>query len=208
MSIKKDYDAWSDQYDSNSNKTRDLDAISTSQTLSKYAFDFVLELGCGTAKNTPFFLSRAKKVIGIDFSEGMLQKARQKVKDARCKFIKADIMEDWPVENGSIDLISSNLVLEHIEDLNPIFEKTNQKLRSGGLFFISELHPFKQYNGSGAQFDTTKGKVELEVFTHNLTDFTRSAQQNGFSLLEINEWFDDGMIQDLPRLITFVFKKE
>lgn len=48
MSIEKAYNIWADQYDTNSNKTSDLDTISTLETLSKFDFSKVLELGCGT----------------------------------------------------------------------------------------------------------------------------------------------------------------
>ena len=39
MSIKKSYDSWSEQYDINENKTRDLDQKVTIKTLSRFVFD-------------------------------------------------------------------------------------------------------------------------------------------------------------------------
>jgi hypothetical protein len=36
LSIEKAYNIWADQYDSNKNKTRDLDTKSTTETLSEY----------------------------------------------------------------------------------------------------------------------------------------------------------------------------
>ena len=50
--IEKAYNSWAIQYDTNKNKTRDLDVKSTITTLSKYDFKNVLELGSGTGKNT------------------------------------------------------------------------------------------------------------------------------------------------------------
>ena len=61
MSIEKAYDAWSREYDTNENKTRDLDVKATKETLSRYKFEHVIELGCGKGKNTRWLLSRAKK---------------------------------------------------------------------------------------------------------------------------------------------------
>ena len=63
MSIEKAYNLWAEQYDSNQNKTRDLDGISTINILSKYKFETVLELGCGTGKNTLWLLEKAKKLL-------------------------------------------------------------------------------------------------------------------------------------------------
>ena len=78
MSIEKAYNAWAEQYDTNENKTRDLDIKATVESLSKYKFKHVLELGCGTGKNTSWLLTKAERVIGLDFSQEMLNIAREK----------------------------------------------------------------------------------------------------------------------------------
>ena len=91
MSIEKAYNIWAHQYDSNKNSTRDLDEKSTFETLSDYSFENVLELGCGTAKNTKWFLGKATRIIGLDFSEEMLNKAKEKIHDKRVTFKKADL---------------------------------------------------------------------------------------------------------------------
>ena len=89
-----------------------------------------------------------------------------------------------------------------------LFNQANQKLLENGIFFISELHPFKQYLGSKAKFETENGIEELKVFIHHISDYVESAENNDFKLLEINEWFDDNSEKDIPRLISFVFRKK
>jgi len=208
MKIEKAYNLWSSQYDTNNNKTRDLDAVVTKRTLSNFDFDNILELGCGTGKNTLYLLSKAKTITGIDFSEGMLAKAKAKITDDKVNFIKKDLTKDWNLENNYFDLITCSLTLEHIENMNVIFKQVHQKLKKGGLFFISELHPFKQYLGSKARFETEKGIQELEVFAHHISDYLESASYFGFELIILNEWFDDSFENEVPRLISFVFKKK
>ena len=205
--IEKAYDSWAHQYDSNRNKTRDLDAKATSETLSHYSFNDVLELGCGTGKNTLFLLKKASSIIGIDFSQEMLSKAKEKINDYRVQFVKADLNDSWKIEHKSKDLITSSLTLEHIKDFNHIFEQAHKVLRDNGLFFISELHPFKQYSGSKARFESENGLLELDVFTHHISDYLEHSKANGFVLLEMNEWFDEDDRSEIPRLISFVFKK-
>lgn len=207
MSIEKSYNSWANQYDTNENKTRDLDKKSTIQTLSKYKFENVLELGCGTGKNTGWLLKKAKRIIGLDFSQEMLSIAKDKIIDERVNFLKSDLTKNWEIENHFADLITCSLTLEHIEDLNHIFCQANQKLKRNGLFFISELHPFKQYIGSKAKFETENGTKELEVFTHHISDYIDNAVNNEFELVEINELFDENSKNEIPRLISFVFKK-
>ena len=136
MSIEKAYDSWALQYDTNDNRTRDLDKKSTIDTLSKYDFKNVLELGCGTGKNTNWLLKKAERIIGLDFSQAMLDIAKSKIVDDRVLFKKADLTENWDIENQSADLVTSSLTLEHIKDLNHIFKQANQKLKTKGLIFI------------------------------------------------------------------------
>ena len=207
MIVENAYNIWADQYDTNSNRTRDLDKKSTIETLSKLDFSSVIELGCGTGKNTIFLLKKAEKIIGLDFSQEMLDKAKLKINDKRVEFRKADLTIEWKIDNDSADLITCSLVLEHIEDLDFIFDQANKKLKNGGAFFISELHPFKQYSGSKAKFETESGTQELETYIHHISEYLNSAKNNSLELIELKEWFDDDMKNKIPRLIGLVFRK-
>jgi phosphosulfolactate synthase (CoM biosynthesis protein A) len=70
------------------------------------------------------------------------------------------------------------------------------------------LHPFKQYTGSKARYVTKDGIEELKVYTHHISDYLDNAKKNGFELLEIKEWFDEKSEKEIPRLISFVFRKK
>ena len=207
MSIAKAYNSWAEQYDTNENKTRDLDRKATIESLSKYDFENVLELGCGTGKNTEWLITKAKFVIGLDFSEEMLNKAKDKIKSDKVRFQRADLTKKWEVENSFADLITCSLTLEHIKNLDFIFNQAYQKLKAGGKFFICELHPVRQYIGSKAKYETANGIEELEVYTHHISEYLNSAKYSSFKLLEINEWFDNQPENEVPRLISFVFEK-
>ena len=207
MSIELAYNIWANQYDTNKNRTRDLDKTCTIETLSKYKFSNVLELGCGTGKNTEWLLAHAQQIIGLDFSEEMLNKAKEKIVDTKVTFKKADLTQNWGVDNNFFDLITCSLTLEHIENLDYIFNQAYLKLKKNGLFFISELHPFKQYSGSKARYETEAGTKELEVYIHHVSEYINEAKKNGLQLLELKEWFDEGAEHGLPRLTSFVLKK-
>ena len=207
MSIEKAYNIWASQYDSNLNLTRDLDKKCTIETLKNLDFKNVLELGCGTGKNTEWLLNKAERIIGLDFSQEMLHKAKAKIFDKRVLFKKVDLTKDWEIENNFVDLITASLTLEHIENLDHIFLQANLKLKKNGLFFISELHPFKQYSGSKAKYETENGIKELEVYIHDISEYIDTAKNNGFKLIELKEWFDESSENEIPRLISFVFKK-
>ena len=207
MSIEKAYNIWASQYDSNLNLTRDLDKKCTIETLKNLDFKNVLELGCGTGKNTEWLVNKAERIIGLDFSQEMLHKAKAKIFDKRVIFKKADLTKYWEIENNFVDLITASLTLEHIKNLGHIFSQANLKLKKNGLFFISELHPFKQYSGSKASYETENGSKELEVYIHDISEYIDTAKNNGFQLIVLKEWFDESSENEIPRLISFVFKK-
>lgn len=206
MSVQKAYDSWSQQYDTNINKTRDLEALALREILSGIAFDSCLEIGCGTGKNTVWLMTRAKKITAVDLSAEMLAMAKQKINSENVDFIQANILEDWNFATSKYQLVSFSLVLEHIESLEPIFSKISNIIAAGGYVYIGELHPFKQYSGSKARFTTDEGEHVVSCFNHHLTDFTNAAAKHGFKIEAIKEYFDDDDRNTIPRILAILFK--
>ena len=78
MNTQQAYNVWALQYDTNDNKTRDLEAQALRETLGTISFDNCLEIGCGTGKNTGWLISsKAKSVTAVDFSDEMLAKGKR-----------------------------------------------------------------------------------------------------------------------------------
>jgi predicted TPR repeat methyltransferase len=207
MNTEQAYNQWSSQYDTNVNKTRDLEGLALQQVLDGLSFHKVLELGCGTGKNTAYLVEKAHQIVAVDLSEEMLNKARTKVNSPKVQFIRADLNQGWTFTDTANDLVTFSLVLEHISDLEPIFRKVADSLVPGGLVYIGELHPFKQYSGSKARFDTGSGLQVVPCFTHHITDFTNAAQKHGLEILSLGEHFDDDDRSSIPRILTLLLKK-
>ncbi|MDZ8140165.1 MAG: class I SAM-dependent methyltransferase [Nostoc sp. DedQUE04] len=207
MSIQAAYDNWSATYDADENLTRDLDRIVTRETLMGLKCKSVVEIGCGTGKNTLLLSQIALKVCAIDFSAQMIEKAKEKVRSANVVFITEDITKQWTCDNESADLVTCNLVLEHIEDLSLIFSEASRVLVKGGYFFICELHPFKQYQGTKANFQRQQESVEITAFVHHLSDFFNIAKVHGFLLEDFKEWWHEKDQNKPPRLISILFRK-
>lgn len=206
MEIEKAYNQWAAQYDSDLNKTRDLEATALRQTLKDLQFDSCLEIGCGTGKNTQWLADRAGRITAVDFSEQMLDKARAKI-PLGVRWIKADINRPWKFVSEKSDLVCFSLVLEHIEDLVEMFEKTGKALHPGGIVYLGELHPYKQYSGTKARFDSLRGREILTCYTHHISDFVLAAKQAKLQVVEINEFFDEGDRDGPPRILTLLLKK-
>lgn len=208
MSISDSYNSWAESYDSMNNKTRDLEAEVLRNSFLNPHYANILELGCGTGKNTEWLSEKADFVTAIDFSKGMISKARKKISAENVTFVEADITEEWPVKPGWANLVTCSLVLEHVKNLRFVFEEAERCLKRRGMFYICELHPLKQYLGSRARFETEQGIHKPEAFTHHISDYLTCAKEMGLKLLELNEYFDDQKNKDIPRLVSMVFEKE
>jgi len=104
----------------------------------------VLDLGCGAGLDTLIAARRTEangRVKAIDFSESMLDRARQAVKEAALQNVDVSIgdAEKLPVESGSIDVA----IINGIFNLNPvrkaIFGELARVVRSNGRVYAAEL---------------------------------------------------------------------
>lgn len=207
MSIQNAYNDWSAFYDTDENLTRDLDQKVLREALANLHFDSILETGCGTGKNTSFLSQIGKSVHALDFSEGMIEKAQEKVQAENVRFSMADLTKKWPCEGASYDLIVCSLVLEHIEDLSFIFSEACRVLKKTGRFLIHELHPFRQYEGKKASFTKGAAVTEIPAFVHHISDFTGAASVQRLSLVRLDEKWHEADQNKPPRLISLLFEK-
>jgi ubiquinone/menaquinone biosynthesis C-methylase UbiE len=207
MNNQEAYDVWADNYDRVLNKTRDLEQSVIREVLSKINFSDVIEIGCGTGKNTTWIAERADHVTAIDFSAEMLNKAKEKTNVKNVEFKQADITVDWTFTKKKVDLITCSLTLEHVSDIDFVFEQASESLKNDGHFYVCELHPFKQYQGSKARFEQLNETFELECYVHHISDYIGSAKQNNLGCIQLNEWFDDDDTTTIPRLVSFLFRK-
>ncbi len=104
----------------------------------------VVDLGSGAGNDC--FIARAEtgsegKVIGIDFTDAMIEKAREnadKLGFNNVEFRRGDI-ENIPMAANSADVVVSNCVLNLVPDKQKAFSEILRILRPGGHFSISDV---------------------------------------------------------------------
>ncbi|MGB6784345.1 MAG: arsenite methyltransferase [Nitrosotalea sp.] len=105
----------------------------------------VLDLGSGAGIDA--FLSANKvsksgKVIGIDMTDEMLEKAKTNARNGNytnVEFRKGDIEKNIPVNDDTIDAVISNCVINLTADKTSAFREVYRILRKGGRMVISDL---------------------------------------------------------------------
>ncbi len=198
---------WSKDYDSCVNQTRDLDHHCLKDNLSNHFFQSILEPGSGTGKNSPALASLCKRLTCFDLSLAMLQIARKKKFDPHINFFISDINKKWPVQSNQFDLISFNLVLEHIENLSSVFCEASRCLQDNGLMYVSELHPDRQSIGKTAKFTLEKKEFKIPAYVHQQAEYKVMAENNGFKLEQIKHQNDLDGKHNTARLIILTFRK-
>lgn len=106
----------------------------------------VLDVCCGTGDIT-FGLARAgaERVVGVDFSEGMLKQANERLTQIeddhvskRIEFIQGDAL-DLPFEDNTFDALTVSFGVRNVENLAKAFDEFLRVVRPGGRVVCLEI---------------------------------------------------------------------
>ena len=142
--------------------------------------DTVIDLGSGAGNDC--FVARALtgetgKVIGIDMTEAMIEKARSntaKLGYANVEFRYGDI-ENMPVENDTADVIISNCVLNLVPDKGKAFREIFRIMKPGGHLSVSDVVlrgelPAAIQQASEMYAGCVSGAVQIEDYLQIMRD--------------------------------------
>jgi ubiquinone/menaquinone biosynthesis C-methylase UbiE len=186
---------------------------------TKFAFikegDLVVDLGSGAGIDVFLAANIVKdygKVIGIDMTDEMLQKARKNAIDngyTNVEFRKADIEEEIPVDDDSIDVVISNCVVNLTTDKAKTFSEIYRILKPNGTgrMIISDLVTDKQIADDPSAIDPDKW---CDCIDGALTkeNYVASIKKGGFDTVEVldEKVYTEGDHVDNRRITSLVIK--
>lgn len=125
----------------------------------------VLDLGCGYGDYCMEYLQMgAKKVVGIDISEKMINEAKKRYGNSNINFLILDI-EKLDCIKEKFDLVVSSLAIHYVKEFNLLCENVFEILNCNGYFLFSQEHPIFTSPKNGALWikDTDNGTIGMLV---------------------------------------------
>jgi ubiquinone/menaquinone biosynthesis C-methylase UbiE len=160
--------------------------------------EVVVDLGSGAGID--IFLSankvgRTGKVIGIDMTDEMLQKARKNAKDNRytnVEFCKGDIERRIPVEDNTADVVISNCVINLTSDKVATFKEIYRILKNdGGRMMISDLVADREVDRDSINPEKWCSCIDGALTKKNYLHSIRKAGFKNVEVLEEKPYIDD-----------------
>lgn len=146
----------------------------------------VLDLGCGYGHNCIDFINLgAKKVIGVDLSEKMLEVAKKESCSEGIEYINMN-MKDIGSLNRKYDVIYSSLAFHYIKDFSAFAEELYSVLNIDGYLIFSQEHPIitATVDGKGHfNKDENGNRISYTFSDYNLTGERKV------------RWYIDGVIK-------------
>jgi ubiquinone/menaquinone biosynthesis C-methylase UbiE len=190
---RQGYDLWAAVYDTDGNPLTAMEEPIVDRLLGRVRGLEVADIGCGTGRHALRLAARGAKVTGLDFSEGMLSKARAKPGAKAVRFIRHDLARRLPLRSGSCDRVLCSLVLEHIKDLDGLFRELARVCRKGGRVVVTAMHPALWLKGQSARFFDPQSGRDIRPRSHrqSLSDYVMAAARTGLHMEHMGEHSPD-----------------
>jgi arsenite methyltransferase len=167
--------------------------------------DVVVDLGSGAGIDAFIAANIVKengKVIGVDITDAMLEKARKNAEInnyQNVEFRKGDIEQRIPVDDNSVDVVISNCVINLTEDKLNTFKEIYRILKPNGIgrLIISDVVTSREVEKTLVNDADWCGCVDGALTKENYLNSIRNA---GFTNIEILEERPGNVVEDYNEL--------
>jgi malonyl-CoA O-methyltransferase len=208
LPTREGYDRWATIYDTEENPLIALEEPEVDRLLGDVAGLDVVDVGCGTGRHALRLAARGADVTGVDFSEGMLARAREKPGADRVRWLVHDLADlPLPLPEHSFDVVLAALVAEHIGDLAAFFSELGRLCRGDGRIVVTDMHPALMLTGLQARFrDPSSGRDTRPASAANrISDYVNGAVAAGLRIVALGERDADAeLARRAPRAEKYV----
>lgn len=205
VSPRRGYDLWSSAYDSTPNPVVAMDARHTMQLLAPQKSELILDAGCGTGRNIGELVRAGSLPIGIDFSQGMLEVARDKYSDM--PLLLCDLEQTLPFTSSSFDAVLCALIGEHLSALGGVMHEFYRVLKPCGRLVFSVYHPEMSAAGIEANFEREGTEYRLGAFHYTVDEHVSLFEEAGFTDIIAKEFVGDkelaGLVPSANKYLGF-----
>src|SRR5436190_1396289 len=197
VNARHGYDLWSKAYDSTPNPVVAMDARHTIQLLAPREGELILDAGCGTGRNLGPLREVQSLPVGIDFSQGMLEVARDKHPDV--PLLLCDLERILPFVADTFDAVLCALIGEHLGAMGAVLREFHRVLKPSGRLVFSVYHPEMSAAGIEANFEREGTEYRLGAFHYSVDEHVKLFEAAGFTDIVAREFLgDEALASSVP----------
>ena len=203
LPTQEGYDRWAEIYDGEGNPLIALEEPEVDRLLGDVSGLDVVDVGCGTGRHALRLAARGASVVGVDFSDGMLARAREKDGASDVRWIVHDVTHPpLPLDAQAFDRVLSALVLDHVAELPAFFAELGRLCRPDGRIVVTVMHPAMMLKGTQARFtDPSSGReTRPQSVANRIADYVNAAVTGGLRIVRVGEHdVDERLAAQEPR---------
>ena len=186
MSFVDGYETWSQRYDDPGNGFFDLENPVVRPWLDDVPPGVAIDVCCGTGRQTAYLHEIGHDVRGFDGSPHMLELARAKLPNIPFEVAQVD---DLPVDDASVDLVTCFIAMDHVQDLSPVFAEFARVLRPGGTVVLSDSRAHFIGSDLNPSTDFAPGGewAYIPGWNHSTASYLRASLDHHFVVRDCHE---------------------
>jgi ubiquinone/menaquinone biosynthesis C-methylase UbiE len=203
LGIIEGYDTWAPTYDGEQNPLIALEESITLGLIGNVRNKWVLDVGCGTGRYCELLAKKGAKVIGIDPSSKMLERAQRKITPDLKFELRLGRIENTDLPDNYFDVVVCALTVGHLLELEPAIREVSRIIKTKGRLVASDMHPYWFVSGYDyVKFlDRSGQEYRIPEYAHLYEEYWNLFRKFKFGVEDVEEpRIDDKLIQRFPGL--------